>query len=149
LETNDACHLGATVIYADEPSTKRICQKAIVDDTTQCERVVGYFEGGSLACKVQTYWKIGGFCEDYYGYGCEDCDFYYRLSHRCKWSEQRVYDFLHLWHGRAPQWGVHHKKNRQREAQLGKMPLPERVKHQHKRLREQGWGTFLNKAIAK
>jgi hypothetical protein len=34
------------------------------------ERCVGYFEGGSLGCHFNTYSKIGGFCEEFVGYGC-------------------------------------------------------------------------------
>jgi len=70
LEGTESCHLGGKVIYTDEDSAKKINTNNIVDFEVECERVVGYFEGGSLACTVAAYWKAGAFNEDYWGYGC-------------------------------------------------------------------------------
>jgi GT2 family glycosyltransferase len=70
LKQYDACHIGKTVIYADQDSSQRIILNGSVDSGNNINRVVGYFEGGSLACTVKSYWKCGAFNEDYWGYGC-------------------------------------------------------------------------------
>jgi hypothetical protein len=147
LETSDACHLGGKVIYTDESSTKKINAGGIVDHEVQCERVVGYFEGGSLACTVSAYWKCGAFNEDFWGYGCEDCDFYARLAGYTKWAEDRSFDFLHLWHTRTTGWGEHHKRNKAIEGSLKSLNIPDRVRRQYQQLKRIGYKEELDKAI--
>jgi len=145
LEDRESCHLGSTVVYADKQSTDRICDLGKVDDDINCDRVVGYFEGGSVGCTIQAYWRVGAFCQDYWGYGCEDCDFYARLSGASDWKEDRIFDFLHLWHGRVPYWNEHHETNKIKEKNLVVLGIEKRVKMQHKRLVEQGWGNLLKR----
>lgn len=147
LENHDGCHMGKTVLYADQPSTDLICESKEVTKNVNCERIVGYFEGGSLGCRRSTYWAVGGFCEDYWGYGCEDCDFYARLSLGCDWVESRVFDFLHMWHGRVAHWNDHHRQNKEREAKLCKLAIPDRIKLQKQRLYECGWQEELQKWV--
>jgi GT2 family glycosyltransferase len=143
LKNHDACHVGCTVIYANKESTDNITRTGIVNYDAACERVVGYFEGGSLACRVNTYWKAGGFNEDFWGYGCEDCEFYLRLSQNSNWYEDRTVDFLHLWHGRADGWNQHHKENKIKNRQLEQTPMPTRINNQHRQLRANGYGDKL------
>lgn len=282
LDAYESCHLGGAVIYADEESTVNICKNGVVDIGTNCDRVVGYFEGGSLACTTEAYWKVGAFCQDFRGYGCftpgnhvlierglhrgyvpiedvnkfdrlythggayqactprsrhwtgnvldifvpgrvpikgvtpehpflvrtdvdvyqwkkaielqkgdeianvgmfckvsdmrerfydgtvynfdveedksyvvnglivhncEDCDFYARLSGASRWKEDRVFDFLHLWHGRVRGWDKHHENNKNFERKLKLLSISSRVNMQHRRLREQGWAEMLGKYV--
>ena len=139
LDTYEACHMGKLVLYADNRSTVKLCQTKIIDDNVICDRIVGYFEGGSLACTKTAYWKVGGFCEDFWGYGVEDCDFYARISNASKWLENRKFDFLHLWHGRPPHWDDHHNENIAKGKLLQMLSIAERIKLQYKRLKELGW----------
>ena len=148
LDTNDGCHLGKTVIYADKESTDRVCNSRCVDKSVKCERMVGYFEGGSLACTKHAYWQIGAFCQDFCGYGCEDCDFYQRLSSAAAWKEDRVFNFFHLWHGRVQHWNAHHAENKDKATLLCSMSMADRVKLQHKRLVEQGWEEALRSHLS-
>jgi len=145
LDIHNGCHLGKTVIYADGESTDRVCNSRCVDKSIKCERVVGYFEGGSLACTKQAYWQIGAFCQDFWGYGCEDCDFYQRLSALETWKEDRIFDFFHLWHGRVQHWNDHHDENKDKAKLLCSMSMSDRVRLQHKRLEEQGWEEVLRR----
>jgi len=149
LETFEACHTGGKVIYTTEDSARKINSSGLVDHDVQCERVVGYFEGGSLACRVSTYWKIGAFNEDFWGYGCEDCDFYARLSQfsPSKWSEDRNFDFLHLWHSRVSGWSVHHNKNKVIDLSLNNFSIDERIQMQHRQLKKADYSEELKKAI--
>lgn len=66
----ESCHIGKTVLYTLPEAGKAINNAQVVGHDVKCERVVGYYEGGSLACTRSAYWKIGGFNEDYHGYGC-------------------------------------------------------------------------------
>lgn len=139
LKSNDACHLGSKVLYADQDASRTINATKIVTPDTSCERVVGYFEGGSLACTVDKYWEIGGFNEDFWGYGCEDCEFYMRLARNSKWFEDRTVDFLHLWHGRADGWNQHHRENKILNNQLNNTPMPDRIRIQRAQAKSLGY----------
>ena len=147
LDKADSCHLGGSVMYANLESTELINKRGLIDHDVGCDRVVGYFEGGSLACTKTIYWKVGGINQDYWGYGCEDCDFYARLSGYSRWKEDRSFDFLHLWHSRISGWGTHHQTNKSIEAELRKLAISERVKLQHKQLRRVGYEAELLKAM--
>lgn len=143
LDMYQACHLGNSVMYADVQSSNAINITGLVTDQTKCDRVVGYFEGGSIACHMKAYWKCGGFNEDFWGYGCEDCDFYARLSANDSWSENRTFDFLHLWHGRVPGWSVHHDTNRGIESQINQRSMHSRIQSQYSQLHRLGYGQFI------
>lgn len=145
LREFDGCHLGKSVIYATKNSTDLINSSGIVDVESNCDRIVGYFEGGSLACRKSTYWKIGGFNEDYKGYGCEDCDFYLRLSKGCNWKEMRSFDLLHLWHGRVDGWNAHHNQNKQLERSLSSYDVEKRIYMQRNQLIRNGYEDFIAK----
>jgi glycosyltransferase involved in cell wall biosynthesis len=147
LQEDEACHLGGRVLYTNKTSGQRINSTQIVDHEVECERVVGYFEGGSLACTVKAYWKSGAFNEDFWGYGCEDCDFYARLAECSKWREDRSYDFLHLWHSRVSGWDGHHNNNKDIERGLRAIPIEDRVRKQYEQLRKNGYAHELDRAL--
>lgn len=144
LDTHTACHIGNSVIYADTESSNIINTTGLVTNQARCERVVGYFEGGSLACHMNVYWNCGAFNEDFWGYGCEDCDFYARLAANSVWCENRTFDFLHLWHGRVAGWNTHHDVNRRIEASLNSRSMAERIQLQYSQLNKLGYGGFIN-----
>jgi len=129
LDNYDSCHLGSTVVYANSISTDNINKSGEVADPV-FERVVGYYEGGSLACTKEAYWKIGGFNEDFWGYGCEDCDFYDRMSKGTKYFDNRIYNLLHLYHGRSDGWCDHHDVNIATYDKLKKLTIQQRVELQ-------------------
>ena len=147
LDEHEACHIGNRVIYTTRDSTSNITNTGVIGDDVECDRVVGYFEGGSLACRTKTYWLVGGFNEDYWGYGCEDCDFYWRLSSKSKWFGDRTLDLLHLWHSRVENWGTHHRINKELEAKIAQAGLDGRVTMQHEQLRRNGYGEHLDNAL--
>ncbi len=59
-----------------------------------------YFSGGSIAFSKKSFLDIGGMCEDFLGYGSEDCEFWTRITSLTKLLEQRDTVFLHLDHPR-------------------------------------------------
>ncbi len=124
LAKHDACHLGSTVIYMSGVATKHITTGKSVEDVGESSRVVGYFEGGSVGCKKQAYRKIGGFNEEYIGYGMEDCDFYRRLLNYAKFHNNRIYNFVHLEHDRTPGWETCHERNKKIDRRICKTMTP-------------------------
>jgi len=143
LDTKSSCHIGGRVLYADRESTDKINLSGLVGEDVKCDRVVGYYEGGSLACTKQAYWRIGAFNEDFWGYGCEDCDFYARLASDPGWYEDRSVDLLHLWHSRTSGWNEHHDENKRIEASLNSLPMQGRIKLQQKQLNKNGYSSFV------
>jgi predicted glycosyltransferase involved in capsule biosynthesis len=61
---------------------------------------VDYFSGGSIGFTKSAFVKIGGMCEQFYGYGSEDCEFWERVTKITKLYENRDSVFLHLNHKR-------------------------------------------------
>lgn len=143
LDNYEACHIGKHVLYVNRESTAQITQTGIIDDTVSCERIVGYFEGGSLGCRRNTYWRVGGFNEDFEGWGVEDCEFYQRLANNCLWLEDRNLDFFHLWHGRVQGWEHNHATNKELERGLSAKPMAVRINSQYEQLRRNGYAKYL------
>lgn len=146
LQECEACHLGCTVIYTNRNATDEIIANGIIDTSTNCDRVVGYYEGGSLACHTKVYWRIGGFNEDFVGYGCEDTEFYNRLSKNSKWLENRTFDLVHLWHSRTDGWQECHNKNKILESKLYALPMSTRVNSQYTQLKPK-YNQLITEAI--
>lgn len=133
-----ACHLGKTVVYTNQSSAAMINNVGIVGGYPKIERVVGYFEGGSLACTKDYYWEIGGFNEDFWGYGVEDCEFYARLKYK-GFVENRHHVFLHLHHSRFPGWEEHHINNKKLGESIAKLPIEEKILRQRSQIKKLGY----------
>lgn len=148
LDHAESCHFGARVIYADKQSTDAINKHGRVDRTVSAEKTVTYFEGGSIACLTNTFWGVGGFVEGYWGYGCEDCDFYFRLSKGSRWHENRIVDFIHLWHVRTSGWVKYHQMNKEFERTLIDLSIKDRIKKQHKYFKGTPYAKCVARALA-
>ena len=118
LKGQQGVHIGKEVIYMDGASTNEIISQFRVSESLKSSQVVGYFEGGSLACTKQAFFACGGFLEEFIGYGCEDCDFFNRLKNLGKFFDVRTEAFIHLDHGRPPGWKEIHTKNKKLFANL-------------------------------
>lgn len=147
LLSADAGHLGKAVLYLTPDSSTAVNATGLVTDSADCERAVGYFEGGSLACRRATYWLVGGFNDDFWGYGVEDCEFYHRLAGNCAWREDRVFEFVHMWHGRSGGWHEEHRRNKALGEEIYRVPMQQRVSDRHQALRAAGYGSHLDAAI--
>jgi len=144
LQSHESVHICGRVIYLNMESTNRVNRVGYVPDDVQFERIVGYFEGGSLACRMSTFWERGAFNEDFWGYGCEDCDFYTRIGSTSSWLCSTEFDLVHLWHSRVVNWNDHHNDNKSIAARLNKMTIEQRVRLQHKQLHSLGYGKYLS-----
>ena len=70
LHNHPGVHVGKNVLYLSRPSCDLLYRTARLEKKYIAERSVGYFEGGSLGCRLGTYFEIGGFNERFVGYGC-------------------------------------------------------------------------------
>lgn len=71
LNKNESVHIGATVCYMTKESTdKIITEYKINENNVSSDRIVNYYEGGSLGIRKDVYIRIGGFSEEFVGYGC-------------------------------------------------------------------------------
>lgn len=120
LTSCEGIHIGKYVLYLNQESSTDIINTGYVQPDGACERVVDYYEGGSVACKRQTYAIIGGFNEAFIGYGVEDYDFFERLRFCSKFNNIRTMSLIHLWHGRVPGWEQHHAHNKLLKAGINK-----------------------------
>lgn len=127
LNTYESCHIGKTVTYLDQEPSEFVHKNKLVLHGMATSRVIGYYEGGSLACTKSSYSKIGGFNESFVGYGVEDCEFYERLSLGTKWHGTRTENLIHLWHPRSTEWNHCHIKNTEIYNGLKKQPLEQRI----------------------
>lgn len=127
LNRYNALHIGGQVVYLNKESTNLANSSGKIDKDMACERAVGYFEGGSLACNTKTYWDVGGFNEDFKGYGNEDTEFYGRLSKSNKFISDRTELFIHLYHGRTDGWMEYHRINKLIESKLEALPMVDRI----------------------
>jgi GT2 family glycosyltransferase len=70
LNQYNGVHIGKNVLYLNQESSVRVAQSCVLSKDYTIGRTVGYFEGGSLGCNLRTYINIGGFNEQFVGYGC-------------------------------------------------------------------------------
>jgi GT2 family glycosyltransferase len=136
MRGHESCFLGGKVYYANKKTSDLLSKSGVVNSDIQCEKSVEYFEGGTIGVKKSAYWKIGGFNEDFWGYGCEDTDFYAGLSGGTKFNETRHQPLLHVWHPRTQGWGECHEKNKILEGELKELSIGERIKKQIRQLKK-------------
>lgn len=112
------------MLYLSQKSTTDVIYEKQLTNKLDCERIVIYFEGGSLACTKQAYIECGGFNETFEGYGIEDCDFFNRLKHKSnRFCDTRTEDFIHLYHSRTSDWQICHKNNKNIYNKIMQQPI--------------------------
>lgn len=130
LRHHDAVHVGKNVLYLTQESSTNTIQSGKLEKEYHVERTVGYFEGGSVGITINSYMQIGGFNEDFIGYGNEDTEFYGRLAGGgIKFHSVRTEDLIHLWHARTDKWVEYHRINKVIEAEAVKRPIGDRLSH--------------------
>lgn len=123
----DGVHIGKNVLYLDRQSSANLHKDLELKNNYSAERWVTYFEGGSLGCTKDTFIKIGGFDERFIGYGCEDCDFFERLS-TTNFYNKRESTFIHIWHSRTRNWDMNHEKNKLLYAKISHCDMKSRIR---------------------
>ena len=136
LLISEACHMGKDVAYFNPTATEQIYQSRVLPKDAGCERTVSYFEGGSLGVHKDVYERVGGFNEDFIGYGGEDCCFFRRLKSLSKFDDERTVTLFHLWHGRTVGWGDCHRVNKQKWAAFEMQPMTGRLAKLHRDLQK-------------
>lgn len=127
LQQHNACHIGKQVLYLNKISTARVNVDFVVDMSHHVERVVEYFEGGSICMRKSVYVAIGGFDENFVGYGVEDCEFFERLKSYGNFNDSRSVKMVHLWHDRSGDWHDSHKRNKAYMASVQHLGFPNRI----------------------
>jgi glycosyltransferase involved in cell wall biosynthesis len=138
LTKYEACHVGKFVIYLDQSETEVAVIDGLAPNPT-FERMVGYYEGGSVGVRKRDFWRCGGFNEEFYGYGNEDTEFFGRLSKSTHFCNERTEAFVHLWHPRVPNWTEHHHENKLLERRLVALPMEQRLKDLHAQNARRGY----------
>lgn len=143
ISGHDSCFLGSKVMYINKRTSDQLLTSGVADDKVMCEKVVDYFEGGSIGVKRKTYWYVGGFNEEFWGYGCEDTDFYARLSEGSDFNNVRDMPLLHIWHPRTEGWEECHDINKALESRLKQKSIAERIKSQRESLRKSKYSRHI------
>lgn len=90
------------VFYLDERATRRVFDGNALPVGAP-PRIAQNLRGGSVAVVRDAYFAVGGFDEEFIGWGGEDNEFWERASVRGEVNQFGYLPFLHLWH--APQKG--------------------------------------------
>lgn len=88
------------VFYLNEVASARAARAGIVDGGVEAA-VQNLLGGGSVAARKDAYLAIGGFDEEFVGWGGEDEEFWDRASTRRVWAFAEL-PFVHLWHAPQP-----------------------------------------------
>lgn len=108
LSQYDSCHIGARVLYLDKNSTQKVNSTGILRNSIVTHMVgtlpangkheTSKFIGGSICANKSVLMKIGGFDENFVGWGEEDLAFYKVLQFATKMYDDRFINFVHLYH---------------------------------------------------
>ena len=130
----EACHIGSRVLYMDQNNSEMFMHNN--NPKVHIDYIVNYYEGGSLGIRKSVYEKIGGFNEDFVGYGVEDCEFYERIKQLSTFYGIRTEDLVHLWHGRTEGWEQCHEINKTKHNILKKQTMETRIKNMSEKYRK-------------
>jgi len=113
LSQYDSCHIGSRVLYLDENSTQKVNSTGILHNSVVTHMVgtlpangkheTSKFIGGSVCANKSALIKIGGFDENFVGWGEEDLAFYKVLQFATKLYDDRFINFVHLYHKQSPE----------------------------------------------
>lgn len=89
-------------------------------------KVVQNVHGGSVAADREAYFAIGGFDEEFVGWGGEDNEFWERAMTRPVWNYGYL-PMLHLWHESQPEKNQAAAPGIERLRAVSKIPVEERI----------------------
>lgn len=126
--------LKRAMIYLDQKSTEEIMDSGRVTPRAEVERVTQNLNaGGSLGVDRETYFEMGGFDEDFVGWGGEDNEFWERAETRRCWTFAYL-PLIHLWHPRQPEKAAGQLSEAQkRYYELSRVPPHQRIAMLRKR----------------
>lgn len=96
----EVVNLKRFIFYLSEAATLRACgaSSPLLEETAEIECVVQNTEGGgSIAIGRDAFFELGGFDEEFVGWGGEDNEFWERCALRRRW-EYGYLPLVHLWH---------------------------------------------------
>jgi hypothetical protein len=95
----EVINLKRMIFCFSSSGTRRVIQEETLSETP--ESIVQNAQGGSLAVSRDAYLELGGFDEEFVGWGGEDNEFWERAQTRRVWSYGYL-PFVHLWHPSQP-----------------------------------------------
>ena len=124
LERVEALRPGRLIFKLDRDSTREVMAGRALLDAPGLEGIVQN-NPTPLAVRAETYRRIGGHDESFFGWGGEDVEFLDRLR-TASISEGGFLPLLHLWHPSAPKKRSGDRNRERHLARLG-VPAPERI----------------------
>ena len=110
----DVLHLQRFLFYLSQADTEQVLTDGSFRNRVP-ERIRQNWQGGTLAIRRETYFKLGGYDERFLNWGGEDNEFYDRCRTQ-KTCCSGFLPFVHLWHPQQPR-----KYSAEREANLREM----------------------------
>lgn len=123
----DVINLKRFVFYLDERQTERVFQGLDLQDVKTRVVVQNLEGGGSLAVDREAFFELGGFDEEFVGWGGEDNEFWERSHLRAVWSYGYL-PIVHLWHAPQPEKGDPGRSTMALLDRRTGIPAPERVR---------------------
>jgi len=123
----EAIDLKRFIFYLTESETARVLREQKLQLDERSEVVIQNLRGGSVAITKSGYEAIGGFDEEFVGWGGEDLDFWERAE-TLRATRFGYLPIVHLWH--APQPEKLHGNEApavKRYAELARVPVAERI----------------------
>jgi len=93
----EVLHLQRFLFCLNPTDTNKITTSKKLPNNTIPERVRQNWQGGTLAIKKNAFFRIGGYDEQFVGWGGEDNEFYDRCTTLNGWRYGYL-PFVHLWH---------------------------------------------------
>ncbi len=94
----EAINLKRFIFYTNEKSAHNIFRSGSITNKVICEKVIENLEaGGSFAITQKSFFHIGGFDEEFIGWGGEDNEFWDRCLTLKVWQHTYM-PIIHLWH---------------------------------------------------
>ena len=129
----EAARLPRLVFYLNRSETEALYKGGKIEDVKYLPEVVQNCRGISLAIQKESYWKIGGHDEAFYGWGGEDDEMLSRVN-TLKLYPGGFMPFVHLWHSFA--YNKTRDRNKQYLEERLSIPIEQRIREL--RQREQG-----------
>jgi len=125
----EVVHLHRLLFCLGREGTKRTLSEQRVCTSLPPDRVRQNWRGGTLAIRKDAFVKVGGYDEQFVGWGGEDNEFYDRCTTLNGWRYGRL-PFVHLWHEPQPE-----KESRERNLRLLRLLLQQAPEERIARLR--------------
>ena len=100
-EGAEVAQLGRFLFYLGPSASAQVIASGSLRGAAAPDRVSQNWPGGTIAIRRRTFEEIGGFDEEFVGWGGEDNEFFDRCLSR-RFARHAHLPFVHLWHPEQP-----------------------------------------------